>query len=266
MERRLVQSCSSTCIPKKRSRRRLKVAKSVRLLKSLPPVKHPRSKTFPSSLKPSPQASPSKVTREKSLLIAVKNFRLPTRFPQRFATFESYRNEKGQEVPLLHRDQVAKILEELDRDIQPVLRRFKVFYSALSEGHPQWSKAAFTNRIALKFDEGIKAFAHHIQLRVRQKAAPNDANLFYNRSTLQAVLFHELAHIRHMNHGEEFSMLLRDIYRYAHKKGVFRSGEQHQLPSCRAWENLLFTSAGNLSDARLLELRAIALLTNGQSA
>ena len=250
-----MQSCSATCIPKKRSRRKAKVVKSVRLLKSLPPVKRPQPKPSPTSLQPSPQSTSSKVSREQSLQIALKNYKLPTRFPQRFATFASYRNEKGEEIPLLHRDVVAKKLAELDRDIQPVLRRFKVFYSALSEGHPQWSKAAFTNRIALKFDEGIKAFAHHIQLRVRQKAAPNDTSLFYNRSTLQAVLFHELAHIRHMNHGVDFSLLLRDIYRYAHKKGVFRGGQEHQLPSCRAWENLLFACAGSMSDARLLELR-----------
>ena len=248
-----MQSCSSTCIPKKRSRRKLKAIKSVRVLKSLPPVKKPCK---PSSLQSTPSKASSKVSREQSLLIALKNYKLPTRFPQRFATFESYRGEKGEEIPLLHRDLVARILEGLDRSVQPVLHHFKVFYSALSEGHPQWSKPAFTTRISLNFDEGIKAFAHHIQLRVRQKAAPNDVNLFYNRSTLQAVLFHELAHIRHMNHGVEFSMLLRDIYHYAHKKGVFRSGQIHQLPSCRVWENLLFACAGSMSDARLLELRA----------
>ena len=259
MEPRLVQSCSSTCVPKKRSRRKLKLAKSVRLLRSLPPVKRSRPKASPLTIQASPLSLSSKttpkVTREQSLLIAIKNFRLPTRFPQRFATFSSYRNDKGEEIPLLHRDHVARVLEELDRDVQPVVRRFKVFYSALSEGHPQWSKAAFTNRIPLNLDPNVKTFAHHIQLRVRQRAAPNDLNVFYNRSTLLAVMFHELAHIRHMNHGAEFALLLRDIYRFAYKSGVFKTGEQHQLPSCRAWENVLFTTAGKISDARLLELR-----------
>lgn len=274
---------------KRPRKKKVKGSKSCRSQKSLPPLTTPQRSSTPEQSQSSPQSKPfrirvlrkhpqpnspqclphadsspptkaekilRKVSKEQSLLVAVKNYKLPTRFPERFATFGHYKNEKAEEIPLLHRDVVARTLQELDRDVQPVVNRFKVFYSALSEGHPQWSKAAFTNRIGLKFDEGLKAYAHHIQIRVRCRSSPNDPSLFYNKSTLLAILFHELAHIRHMNHGCDFMLFLRDIYRFAAKCGVFRLGETHQLPSCRQWENALFATAGHLSDAQLKEMMA----------
>jgi hypothetical protein len=89
---------------------------------------------------------------------------------------------------------------------------------------------------------------------VRCRTAPNDLDKFYNRATLLGVLFHELAHIRQMNHGEGFMLFLRDIYKYASKIGLFRVGEEHQLPSCRLWENLLFKTGGRVSDVELRDL------------
>ena len=195
------------------------------------------------------------ISKQQSLLIAIKNYKLPTRYPERFATFDQYKNKKGDTIPLLHRDTVARVLMDLDRDVQPLLTEFQVFYSALSEAHPKWLRAAYTTRIPLNFEPCVKAFAHHIQLRVRNRTAPNDVGLFYNRSTLCAVLFHELAHIRHMDHGEEFMFFLRDIYKAATRRGIFRPGESHQLPSCRVWENRLFATAGNVWDYELREMK-----------
>ena len=195
------------------------------------------------------------ISKQQSLLIAIKNYKLPMRYPERFATFDHYMNEKGEEIPLLHRDAVSRALMDLDRDIQPVLNEFQVFYSALSEAHPKWTRAAYTTRIPLNFEPCVKAFAHHIQLRVRNRNAPNDVGAFYNRSTLCAVLFHELAHIRHMDHGEQFMFFLRDIYKAATRRGLFRPGETHQLPSCRMWENRLFAAAGNVWDYELREMK-----------
>lgn len=194
------------------------------------------------------------VSKQQSLLIAVKNYKLPVRFPQQFSTCEVFKNDKGEEIPLLHRDVVLRTMKELDREIQPVLKEFQVYYSGLSEAHPQWPKAAYTNRIPLNFEAEEKAFAHHIQIRFRNRSAPNDSLQFYNKSTLFALLFHELAHIRHMNHGYEFMYFLRDIYKFAARKGVFKTGEYHQLPSCRLWENRLFEKAGALYDFELREM------------
>lgn len=261
---------------RRHKRKKVKCVNSTRTHTSLPPVPlPPRSATPTSDSQPfrirllhkerspsssKPPALPvsekadrilKKVSQQQSLLISLKNYKLPTRFPERFATFGHFRNDKGESIPLLHRDQVARILQALDKDVQPLLHHFHVHYSALSEGHPQWTKAALTNRIRLQFEEGLKAFAHHIQLRVRCRSAPNDFEKFYNRGTLLGVLFHELAHIRHMNHGEDFMFFLRDIYKYATKTGLFRVGEEHQLPSCRLWENELFKSGGRVSDAEL---------------
>lgn len=274
-------------VSRRHKRKKIKVRKTARTQTSLPPVPIPPRSVTPGNDLPNPQSfrirllhkprSPSvlktqptsepasdtkvdrilrKVSQEQSLLISLKNYKLPTRFPERFATFGYYKNDKGDSIPLLHRDQVSRILQSLDKDVQPLVHHFHVHYSALSEGHPQWTKAALTNRIRLQFDKGLKAFAHHIQLRVRCRAAPNDLEKFYNRGTLLGVLFHELAHIRHMNHGDDFMLFLRDIYKFASKTGLFRLGQEHQLPSCRAWENALFTSGGRLSDEELRSISA----------
>lgn len=194
------------------------------------------------------------ISKQQSLLIALKNYKLPVRYPERFATFQSYKNEKGEEIPLRHREVVSRVLMELDRDIQPLLKEFEVFYSALSEAHPQWSRAAYTTRIPLNFEPSVKVYTHYIQLRVRNKHAPNDLLMFHNRATLCAVLFHELAHIRHMDHGDEFMFFLRDIYKFASRRGLFQPSELHQLPSCRLWENRIFATGGNIWD---YELRAL---------
>lgn len=202
---------------------------------------------------PTPFKAKPKVSLQASLTIGLKYFTLPKKYPGRFSTCSSFKNAHGVSVPLLHKDQVELILIELDAEIQPILKKFRISYAALSEKYPTRGKPAMTFRVPLKF-HGPKAFVHYIKLRVRRPCSPNDAKKFTNKSTLLALLFHELAHIRYMNHGQSFMWFLRDIYQCARGLGVFPKGEAHQVPSCRDWENLLFRKRGKVSDDELLGL------------
>lgn len=230
------------------------VDRSFRGVTSLPPVRgsKPRSVT-PVQYTTSPPKK--RISKEQALLISLKNYKLPAcRYPVPFETCVSYKNDKDEEIPLIHRDLVLRLLRRLDHDAQPVLSKFNLLYTALSECHPQRTKAAYTCRLQLKFDLDLPAFAHYIQIRVRSRQAPNDPSKLHNRTSLQALLFHELAHLRYMNHGVEFMFFLRDIFAYAHKAGVFAAGETHQVPSCLKWENRVFETAGGVSDQELLAL------------
>jgi hypothetical protein len=214
-------------------------------LKAVPKIKPPRPKAKPAI----------KVTPEKSLEIGIRNFKLPSRYPERFSTYGEYKNDKGVEVPLLHRDRVTRILREIHDELQPVVKKFKLYYACLSENHPIRGKAAMTSRIPLKF-EAVESpvFAHYIQLRVRNRLAPNDPAQFYNKATLLAIMFHEIAHISHMNHGKAFMLFLRDIFAFANRLGLIPKQETHQLPSCRDWEKLIFEKRGRVTDEELLLL------------
>lgn len=218
---------------------------------SFRPYQLKTTKAIPPQIKTKPK--PIKVTPEKSLEIGVRNFRLPSRYPDRFSTYCDYINDKGVEIPLLHRDKVSRILQEIHDGLQPLVKKFKLFYACLSENHPTRGKAAMTSRVPLNFENvETPVFAHYIQLRVRSRQAPNDPSQFYNKATLFAIMFHEMAHILHMNHGKGFMLLLRDIFAYASRLGLIPKEEKHQVPSCREWEKLIFDKRGRVSDDDLL--------------
>ena len=190
-------------------------------------------------------------TSQQSRMLLLKYLQLEN-YPKKFDTYSEFTNKDAETAPLLHRDKVTKILMNLDKTVQPILQKFDIVYSSLSESHPCTRKPAIAHRIPLKNIEPV-LYAHVIQLRVRNPLFPNDVKKFYNLGTLLALLFHELAHISFMDHGVGFMLVLRDIYQYAHFIDIFPNDE-HQLPSFRSWEKLIFKTRGNVSDNQLIEL------------
>ena len=220
------------------------------MLSELPTI----SQQCKKSKKPSTVSTNKKrtITIEDSKVLALKYISLPDKYPQKFETYSSIKKD-GQWIPLLYRDKVTEILVKLDKIIQPIMKKFKLLYASLSENHPIRGKAAVTSRVPLRFFDS-KTFTHLIQIRIRNPSFPNDFKKFYNKSTLLAVLFHELAHIKFMDHGKKFMIFLRDVFAYANSLNVFKKDMDHQLPSCRDWENLIFNRKGRVSDKELINM------------
>jgi hypothetical protein len=58
----------------------------------------------------------------------------------------------------------------------------------------------------------------HIRLRLRSRATGE----FLKYSSLLATLCHELAHLRHFDHGADFTRLYRRLVRFAREIGLYR--------------------------------------------
>jgi hypothetical protein len=105
------------------------------------------------------------------------------------------------------REEQERVLARLRRDARVLAREFALPLRALDAERPQVRR-----RYGICFADG--------RIRVRLRHVKTRELLKY--SSLVDTLCHELAHLRHMNHGLRFRAFYRRILDHARRAGIYR--------------------------------------------
>ncbi len=101
------------------------------------------------------------------------------------------------------------LVDRLNGDAKRIARRFDLQYQSIRA-----ERANVKNRYGVcDSDGGIK---------IRLRHAVSGAALKY--SSLVNTLCHELAHLRHFNHGERFKAFYLQLLEFARAEGIYRPG------------------------------------------
>jgi predicted metal-dependent hydrolase len=182
-----------------------------------------------------------------------------------YFSFSSMKDADGKKIVLQKREKVVRTLHELNTKVAiPLCRHFGIRFNFFSEHHCQAKKAGVTVKEPLVLkkqqeDGTVTEETRHlvtIRLRIRVHPTKGDPQTqFISRGTQLAVLLHEMAHLKHMNHGKDFMLFLRDVFAQAVKIGVFDPAEMtNEIPSPWPWENEIFKRGGDVSNEELLAL------------
>ena len=106
------------------------------------------------------------------------------------------------------------LIEELERDAARIARVFGLRYRVIEPERPQVKR-----RLGVCYRDGT--------IRIRLLHAATGRPLKY--SSLVDTLCHELAHLRHFNHGKRFQAFYRRILEHARREGIYRPGRDDEL-------------------------------------
>jgi hypothetical protein len=101
------------------------------------------------------------------------------------------------------------VMARLERDARRIAVAFSLRYRALEPERPHVRR-----RLGVCYADGT--------IRIRLRHARTGRTLKY--SSLVDTLCHELAHLRHFNHGRRFQALYRRILEHARREGIYRPG------------------------------------------
>jgi hypothetical protein len=114
----------------------------------------------------------------------------------------------------MDRREAATLIETLERDAARIARVFGLRYRSIAPERPQVKR-----RLGVCYRDG--------SIRIRLSHATTGRALKY--SSLVDTLCHELAHLRHFNHGRRFQALYRQILDHARREGIYRPGADESL-------------------------------------
>ena len=111
------------------------------------------------------------------------------------------------------------LMERLNADAQRIARRFGLRYKEIAA-----ERANVKRRYGVCFADG--------SIRIRLRHTLTGRSLKY--SSLVNTLCHELAHLRHFNHGLRFRVFYRELLEFARREGIYRPGSAPVARELRA--------------------------------
>jgi len=109
----------------------------------------------------------------------------------------------------MDRSTARLLMESLNRDAERIARRFGLRYRSLDA-----ERANVKSRYGICYSDG--------SIRIRLRHATTGRPLKY--SSLVNTLCHELAHLRHFDHGLRFRAFYQQILEYARAEDIYRPG------------------------------------------
>jgi hypothetical protein len=110
----------------------------------------------------------------------------------------------------------ASLIQSLTRDAERISRQYGLRYKSIAA-----ERANVTSRYGVCFADGA--------IRIRLRHAVTGRPLKY--SSLVNTLCHELAHLRHFNHGPRFKAFYFELLDFARARGIYRPGPLHAAPA-----------------------------------
>lgn len=107
----------------------------------------------------------------------------------------------------MDRKQSRQLLERLERDAQRITERFGLQYRSLEA-----ERANVKSRYGICYSDGT--------IKIRLRHASTGRALKY--SSLVSTLCHELAHLRHFNHGVRFRRFYRELLEWSRSEGIYQ--------------------------------------------
>jgi predicted metal-dependent hydrolase len=126
-------------------------------------------------------------------------------------------------------------MERLNRDAAVIAARFGLRYRAIEA-----EAAGVKRRYGICYSDGT--------IRIRLRHASTGRPLKY--SSLVSTLCHELAHLKHFNHGHGFQAYYAGLLDYARERGIYRPGRRATAPAAAVSSADSAAAAVSASDTR----------------
>ncbi len=123
----------------------------------------------------------------------------------------------------MDRATAQRLIERLNLDAERLARRFELRYRSITA-----ERAGVRSRYGVCYADGA--------IKIRLRHATTDRPLKY--SSLVNTLCHELAHLRHFNHGPRFRAFYFEILDHARALGIYRPGRPPLAAGVRSTPSL----------------------------